>query len=59
MNSGSVICHIGKQIFFVHTEDVEEINKIREFCESICLEKISQYLEAKYPNSLEKVMDWD
>lgn len=59
MSTGSVLCNVGKQIFFVRPEDVDEINRIREYCDEIALERISQFLELKYPNALEKDMDWD
>lgn len=59
MSHSTVLCQIGREIFYVKNEDVPEINRIREYCEEIALERISQYLESKYPNILNEVIGWD
>jgi DNA-binding GntR family transcriptional regulator len=50
--SHSVICQIGREIFHVRPDDIEEIHRIREFCEQICLEKVEQLLTEKYPDQV-------
>lgn len=52
MSSGSVICHVGREIFWVRPQDVEEIKRIREYCDQIALEKIEQLLMEKYPDQV-------
>jgi hypothetical protein len=59
MSANTVLCHIGREIFYVKPDDVEAIKKIQQYCDEIALEKISQYLEAKYPNALNEVMNWE
>jgi hypothetical protein len=52
MSYSTVVCNIGKEVFYVRPDDLEEIHRIREFCESIALEKAEQYLKEKYPDQV-------
>lgn len=56
MSAGSVLCQIGKEVFYVRPDDIEEIHRIREFCDNVCLEKIEQLLMEKYPDQIEEIM---
>lgn len=55
MNAKCILCQIGKELIWVPKEDIAEIQRIKQYCDTIAFERICQYLREKYPEEDKRI----